>query len=69
LLLDAGDFAGHHALATAVRSDFRDAGPVFATLTKGRFPRQIDALRLVDYADVLAAEQPTWVAAAVVSAT
>ena len=65
-LLAAGDFATHEARAAAVRSDFKDAGPVFATLTKGRVPRQIHALRLVDYADVFSAEQPTWVAAAVV---
>ncbi len=66
-LLAAGDHAAHEARAAAVRSDFKDAGPVFATLTRGRVPRRIHALRLVDYADAFAAEQPTWVAAAVVA--
>jgi hypothetical protein len=65
--LASGDFAEHEARAAAVRSDFKDAGPVLATLTKGRVPRQIRALRLVDYADVFGVEQPTWVAAALVS--
>jgi hypothetical protein len=52
-----------------VRSDFRDAGPVFAALAaaRGATAATIRALRLVDYADALGAEQPTWVAGALVA--
>ncbi|HVY44966.1 MAG TPA: hypothetical protein VHB21_03765, partial [Minicystis sp.] len=62
--LASGDFAGAAALGARVRSDFVDAGPVFAALAAGRAPRRLRAIRLVDYADVLGAPPPTWVAAA-----
>jgi hypothetical protein len=65
-LLDMGDFAGHERRCAEVRSDFRDAGPVFAHLAQGRGARRpaLFELCLVDYAGVLDAEEPTWVAAA-----
>jgi hypothetical protein len=64
-LLAQGRFADFAALANAVRSDFRDNGPVLATLLRRTAAPagELLALRLVDYAEVLAAESPTWVAA------
>jgi hypothetical protein len=50
--------------AEAVRSDFRDSGPVLAALLDRAFTARIVDLTLVDYADVLATPQPTSVAAA-----
>ena len=50
--------------AQAVRSDFRDTGPALAALLDGPRTPRLHALQLVDYADVLAAPRPTWVAAA-----
>ncbi|MGH7293892.1 MAG: hypothetical protein ACRELB_03110, partial [Polyangiaceae bacterium] len=62
--LGAGDWAAFARLAAEVRSDFRDSGPVLFELLRGAgSPRgEILDLRLVDYADVLEAENPTWVA-------
>ncbi len=83
-LLAQGRFADFAALANAVRSDFRDNGPVLACLPRragtpagdrpaGRecprangTPAELLELHLVDYAEVLAAESPTWVAAPLV---
>jgi hypothetical protein len=64
--LAAGDYEGHERRASEVRSDFRDAGPVFASLlrSRGGFAPALRSLQLVDYADVFGAEKPTWVAAA-----
>ena len=63
--LAARDYAGFLAHAAKARSDFRDPGPVLATLLgKGNLRAAVHALRLVDYADVLAAPEPTWVAGA-----
>jgi hypothetical protein len=64
--LAAKDFAGFLEHSEAVRSDFRDTGPVVAALLNRQFRARIVDLTLVDYADVLATPQPTWVAAALV---
>ena len=68
-LLSFGDYAGLLAKAEAVRSDFRDGGPVAAALVAGHRDAvpsfSIDDLTLVDYADVLQEADPTWVAAAI----
>ncbi|HEY1691346.1 MAG TPA: hypothetical protein VGG39_04250 [Polyangiaceae bacterium] len=63
-LLAAGDWPAFATLATDIRSDFRDAGPaLFAVLGKKSPLRgAILDLRLVDYAEVLGAESPSWVA-------
>lgn len=61
-LLSRGDFPAFARLAAQVRSDFRDVGPVLAHLLRGSTGEILD-LRLVDYAEVLGAEAPTWVAA------
>jgi hypothetical protein len=63
-LLARGAWAPFARLAGEVRSDFRDAGPVLAHLLRGRgeVRGEVVDLRLVDYAEVLAAEHPTWVA-------
>jgi hypothetical protein len=63
LLLRAA-WAAFQQLAADVRSDFRDTGPVLAhALGQGTGRRgEILELHLVDYADVLEAEPPTWVA-------
>jgi predicted class III extradiol MEMO1 family dioxygenase len=63
--LSQGDYAGFLEKAKSVRSDFRDAGPVVATLVPNA-KYTIDQLTLIDYANVLHAEDPTWAAAAVV---
>lgn len=64
--LARGSFAEHERLATGARSDFRDAGPVFAALARarGEVCARVGRVDLVDYADVLGADEPTWVAAA-----
>ena len=63
-LLARGEWAAFARLAGEVRSDFRDAGPVLAHLLRLRgAPRgAVLDLRLVDYAAVLGAEAPSWVA-------
>jgi predicted class III extradiol MEMO1 family dioxygenase len=65
-LLAHGDLEGFAAHCDAEKSDFRDAGPVMALLLQahGWITHRVKALTLVDYADVLGTEQPTWVAAA-----
>jgi hypothetical protein len=65
-LLSRGEWAAFAGLAEDVRSDFRDAGPALAHVLRatGSVPRgEIRELTLVDYAEVLAADRPTWVAA------
>jgi len=61
-LLARGDWAGFARLAADARSDFRDVGPVLGHLLRGKAGEVLD-LRLVDYAETLGAEEPTWVAA------
>jgi hypothetical protein len=59
-----GDFAQlteHH------HSDFRDTGPVLAHLVGRGFQSEIHDLSLVDYAGVLDAASPSWVAGALVT--
>lgn len=63
-MLARRDFAAFAAECVRVRSDFRDAGPVVATLCAGPLSARVHELELVDYAAVLAAPRPTWVAAA-----
>lgn len=68
--LGSGDYAAFQRLAALHRSDFRDTGPVLAHVLRrgGAVSFEQHALTLVDYADVLPAPRPTWVAAALVSA-
>jgi hypothetical protein len=63
-LLGRGDWSAFADLAADVRSDFRDTGPVLAHVLRATAAPhgEIHELRLVDYAEVLAAEPPTWVA-------
>jgi hypothetical protein len=67
--LARGDFAHFQSLCADVRSDFRDDGPVLATLLRGRgsMRAEIHALDLVDYSEALAEPPPTWVAAMLAS--
>ena len=58
-----GDFA---SLVERDRSDFRDTGPVLAHLLGPGFDSRIHDLTLVDYAEVLGAPAPSWVAGALV---
>ena len=62
--LAAGDFAGFLGDAADAKSDFRDPGPVVVHLLGTRPRVNVHDLRLVDYADALAAPAPTWVAGA-----
>lgn len=57
-------FADFVDLAARHRSDFRDTGPVMAMLVDAGFEHEIHDLSLVDYADALTAEAPSWVAGA-----
>ena len=59
-----GDFT---QLAEQHRSDFRDTGPTLAQLVGRGFASEIHDLALVDYADVLEAARPSWVAGALVT--
>lgn len=61
-LLSRGDWGGFARVAADARSDFRDVGPVLGHLLHGARGEVLD-LRLVDYAEALGAEAPTWVAA------
>ena len=59
-----GDFAH---LTEQHHSDFRDTGPVLAHLVGRGFQSEIHDLSLVDYAGVLDAASPSWVAGALVT--
>ncbi len=61
-----GDFA---CLVERDRSDFRDTGPVLAQLLGSGFASHIHDLTLVDYAEVLGAPAPSWVAGALITTT
>lgn len=61
--LERADFGEFARLAARDRSDFRDAGPALA-LVRPAARWSLDALLLVDYADVFSCARPTWVAAA-----
>jgi hypothetical protein len=63
-LLSRGEWAAFARLAEEVRSDFRDSGPALGHVLRGggAFDGRIQELSLVDYAEVLAADRPTWVA-------
>jgi hypothetical protein len=65
-LLARGDWPAFARLAADVRSDFRDTGPVLFHVLRAAGPvrAEIVDLRLVDYAEALAADDPTWVAGA-----
>ena len=56
-----------HAAATG--SDFRDAGPALVALLDGPMEVRVRDAVLVSYAEVLGAEEPTWVAAALAEFT
>ena len=60
-------FADFVRLVERHRSDFRDAGPVVAELVGRGFTPEIHDVALVDYADVLAAPAPSWVASALIT--
>ena len=62
--LAARDYPAFLDHAAALRSDFRDVGPVLAHLLPAATHFALHDLRLVDYAEALAASPPTWVAAA-----
>ena len=62
--LAAGDYPGFLRHAAEAKSDFRDPGPVVVHLVGKGLCVNIRGLRLVDYADVLDAPMPTWVAGA-----
>jgi hypothetical protein len=61
--LTRGDLQDFLARCAEDRSDFRDVGVVVARLFAGG-DFAVDELELVDYADVLQAPAPTWVAGA-----
>jgi len=65
-LLCEGRWSAFAKLAADARSDFRDAGPALAHALRaaGEPGGEILELQLVDYAEALDAEGPTWVAAA-----
>lgn len=62
--LGRGELGAFLAACEAERSDFRDAGPVLGHLLGGPLRPRLEALALVDYAQVLVSEAPTWVAGA-----
>jgi hypothetical protein len=64
-LLSSRQYERFNAEAQAVRSDFRDVGPVLAELIPAN-TYALGGLEIIDYADVLNAAEPTWVAAALV---
>jgi hypothetical protein len=66
--LASGEWAAFARLAADVRSDFRDTGPALASLLRARggMKSEIVDMTLVDYASALDAQDPTWVAAALV---
>ncbi len=63
-LIARGEWPAFARLCAEVRSDFRDVGPVLGWLSRrGGVPQgSILELHLVDYAEVLDADAPTWVA-------
>lgn len=71
-LLVTGQWSAFARFCAEVRSDFRDVGPVLGWLVRARASSkdgtpeplrgEILELHLVDYAEVLDAEAPTWVA-------
>jgi hypothetical protein len=60
-------FTEFQALTERHRSDFRDTGPVVAHLVGSGFDPVVHDLALVDYAEVLHAATPSWVAGALVT--
>jgi len=60
-------FAYFRQLTERHHSDFRDTGPVLAHLVGSGFDPVVHDLALVDYADVLDAASPSWVAGALVT--
>lgn len=65
--LASHDFSAFAAECARVRSDFKNAGPVLAHVRGRDFRFDVRALELVDYARVLDAAPPTWVAGALVT--
>jgi hypothetical protein len=64
-LLSSGDYEGFGRHAGAVKSDFRDAGPVLREVFGGAaWECRVRSLELPGYEDVLETPSPTWVAAA-----
>jgi hypothetical protein len=65
-LLARRDLAAFLAHAHEAKSDFRDPGPVLATLLEGELRVTVLDVDLADYAATLGADDPTWVAGALV---
>ncbi len=65
--LDARNYTKFLSLCERSHSDFRDVRPVLAALVPAPAPASILELTLVNYADVLQAVEPTWVAAALIN--
>ncbi len=65
-LLAAGDRPGFLASCQEDRSDFRDPGAALSLVLGSGWHRRVVALALADYAPVLGAPPPTWVAGALV---
>ena len=65
--LAAHRFGEFQALTELHRSDFRDTGPVTALLVGRGFDPAVHDLSLVDYAEVLDAPSPSWVAGALIT--
>ena len=66
--LGRGELDAFAELSRRYRSDFGRAGPILLELLGGAARFEVEQLLLVDYADVLEAESPTWVAAALIRA-
>jgi hypothetical protein len=64
--LSKRDFTAFQRAVVEARSDFRDVGPVLATLLDEANGSMRD-LVLVDYADALSTSSPTWVAATLIA--
>ncbi|MEO6651694.1 MAG: hypothetical protein ABIP17_03450 [Ilumatobacteraceae bacterium] len=60
-------FGAFQQLTASHQSDFRDTGPVTASLLGAGFTHEIDDLALVDYSSALEAETPSWVAGALIT--
>ena len=67
--LQSGDYRAFQDTTAHFRSDFRDTGPALAALVarNGWWQGVVHAVRSVDYAAALEAENPTWVGAALIS--
>lgn len=65
--LEVRDYSSFLEHCESAHSDFRDVGPVLAELLPRPAQSSIADMALINYADVLKAEEPTWVAAALIT--